>query len=394
MLSSRLPRHSRCLIQRSRVFDLSRYYSTSPNPNTPTQTPQHSIYVSKSTNPYFNLSFEDWLFRHKTPDEPLLLLYRDDPCVVIGRNQNPWKEVNFAALRATQGRIPFIRRRSGGGTVYHDHGNTNFSIHLPRASFDRHLTAQVILRAVRSLGIDDAIVNDRNDICVGKEKIAYKIVNKRAYHHGTMLISTRLDTLGDLLHSNNTKDETMQTKGVASVRSPVRNLQRFNVTHESFVEAVVREFREEYYQCAESEVQIIGEDEYRDMEYIQKGMLELPSWEWAYGQTPEFTYTPRRSFEWGSVTAKIRSKHGIILDCSVTVEVVASESESDYSTTTSNRRTDSPHPKQDVALKLLQDRRYGFVSAEDIQNALALSGINGPGFRKDIAHWLEMMMNS
>lgn len=134
------------------------------------------------------------LFRHKSPEQPLLLLYRDDPCVVIGRNQNPWKEVNIRASRRTG--IPFIRRHSGGGTVYHvrlitphvraqspcapeetdeagrgqDSGNTNFSIHLPRASFDRHATAQVILRAVRSLGID-ANVNDRNDICVGKDKI-------------------------------------------------------------------------------------------------------------------------------------------------------------------------------------------------------------------------------
>lgn len=113
--------------------------------------PQHAIYLSKSTNPYFNLSLEDWfvfdtplsletqnfdwhpllsylclpklsspqrLFRHKAPDEPLLLLYRDDPCVVIGRNQNPWKEVNLPALRVREG-VPFIRRRSGGGTVYH-----------------------------------------------------------------------------------------------------------------------------------------------------------------------------------------------------------------------------------------------------------------------------------
>jgi lipoate-protein ligase A len=99
-------------------------------------TAKHSIYVSQSTDPYFNLSFEDWyvprvghvcgsgmsifwcrLFKEKPTQEPLLLIYRDKPCVVIGRNQNPWKEVNFHALRRAN--IPFIRRRSGGGTVYH-----------------------------------------------------------------------------------------------------------------------------------------------------------------------------------------------------------------------------------------------------------------------------------
>lgn len=112
-----------------------RHFSISQSPSL---TTKHSIYVSQSTDPYFNLSFEDWyvprvghicgsgtnkhlpvhrLFKEKPTQEPLLLIYRDNPCVVIGRNQNPWKEVNFAALRRAN--IPFIRRRSGGGTVYH-----------------------------------------------------------------------------------------------------------------------------------------------------------------------------------------------------------------------------------------------------------------------------------
>ena len=97
-------------------------------------TAKHSIYVSQSSDPYFNLTFEDWytptllsvkkrtelrrrLFKEKPSHEPLLLIYRDRPCVVIGRNQNPWKEVNFPELHRAN--IPFIRRRSGGGTVYH-----------------------------------------------------------------------------------------------------------------------------------------------------------------------------------------------------------------------------------------------------------------------------------
>ncbi|KAF9462002.1 Lipoyltransferase and lipoate-protein ligase [Collybia nuda] len=284
----------------------SRFYGTPPGA-------QHSIYISKSTNPYFNLTFEDWLFRHKNPEEPLLLIYRDDPCVIIGRNQNPWKEVNFEALRARP-HIPFVRRRSGGGTVYHDMGNTNFSIHLPRHSFDRHITAQIVLRAVRSFGID-ARVNDRNDICVGEEKIssAYKIVNKRAYHHGTMLISSRLDTLGDLLRTNK---DTMITKGVASVRSPVCNLQQFSPTivHELFVDAVVSEFQKEYSINAPV-VHIEETDQMKNIEYIRRGLDELPSWNWAYGQTPEFTYTIENPFSWGDVTAEIRSKHGLVIAC-------------------------------------------------------------------------------
>ncbi|KAI9064843.1 Lipoyltransferase and lipoate-protein ligase [Trametes sanguinea] len=325
---------SRCV---SRTVALTRCFSSGAS----APTPKHSIYVSESTNPYFNLTFEDWLFRHKSPDEPLLLVYRDQPCVVIGRNQNPWKEVNLRASRRTG--IPFIRRHSGGGTVYHDLGNTNFSIHLPRASFDRHATAQVVMRAVRSLGVD-ATVNDRNDICVGKEKIgpvsptcctlgeadtaaphvsgsAYKIVKDRAYHHGTMLISTRLDTLGELLRSGK---DTMETRGVASVRSPVCNLQQYHpsTTHEKFVDAMVHAFRQEY--AVNEEANPIHEDDYEDIPYIREGMEQLKTWDWAFGQTPEFTYKIQKSFPWGSTSAELRSKHGIILSCTF----VHSETES------------------------------------------------------------------
>ncbi|KAG9317692.1 hypothetical protein JVU11DRAFT_1905 [Chiua virens] len=233
---------------------------------------------------------------------------------------NPWKEVNLAASEKRG--IPWIRRRSGGGTVYHDLGNTNYSIHVPRSTFDRSATANVVVRAVRALDID-AYVNERNDICVAGEKIrsAYKIARNRAYHHGTMLISTRLDTLGDLLRTNK---ETMKTKGVASVRSPVRNLAQSSAaaTHEAFVETVIRSFREEY--AIEEEPYLVHETgQYLEDEYFKVGMSELQasltpcSWDWAYGQTPEFEYVISGAFKWGQLTSKIHSRHGTILSCSL-----------------------------------------------------------------------------
>ncbi|KAI0832740.1 Lipoyltransferase and lipoate-protein ligase [Trametes gibbosa] len=344
---------------------LSRYLSSA------TPIPKHSIYVSESTDPYFNLTFEDWLFRHKSPEQPLLLLYRDSPCVVIGRNQNPWKEVNLRASRQTG--IPFIRRHSGGGTVYHDLGNTNFSIHLPRASFDRHATAQVVMRAVRSMGVD-ANVNDRNDICVGKEKIcsAYKIVKDRAYHHGTMLISTRLDTLGELLRSNK---DTMETRGVASVRSPVCNLQQYHadVSHGGFVQAMVRAFRDEY-QVNEEAHTVRDADGLRDVEYIRQGMEELKTWDWAFGQTPEFTYKIDKTFTWGRVVVELRSKHGAILSCSF----VHSEG------------IDEMLRKRLANLAVqLEGQKYGSVDG-----SLTAAAIEGEPRLADVWKWLRLEMDS
>lgn len=305
----------------------------------------HSVYVSVSTDPYFNLTIEDWLFRKADPSRPLLFLYRNTPCVVLGRNQNPWKEINLAALRQTS--IPFIRRRSGGGTVYHDLGNTNYSIHVPRTWFDRNVTSQIVLRAVLGMGVPDAVVNDRNDVCVGTDKVsgsAYKIVSSRAYHHGTMLISTQLKTLGNLLRSG--KQDSMSTKGVASVPSPVCNLQLFNpsLSHQAFVDSMIREFQHEYGTTEEPCV-VADSEKLKAAEYIRKGMEELPSWDWAYGQTPEFHYTVSKAFPWGEVSAVIRSKRGLILSCDVELK-------------------DSPLALDFTALDgVFRDQKYGFVDS-------------------------------
>ncbi|TFK43907.1 hypothetical protein BDQ12DRAFT_675776 [Crucibulum laeve] len=345
--------------------------SSSSVENKDPKNPNHSIYISTSTDPYFNLTYEDWLFRNHPASQPLLFIYRDAPCVVIGRNQNPWKEVNFAALHARP-EVKYVRRRSGGGTVYHDLGNTNFSIHLPRSSFDRHVTAQVALRAVCALGIE-ARVNDRNDICVGPNKVsgsAYKIVNTRAYHHGTMLIATQLETLGDLLR---TEKETMITKGVASVRSPVCNLQQFStsLTHEAFADAVVTEFCKEY-GIDETVCTVHDTADVRRIEYIRKGIEELLSWEWAYGQTPEFTYTIGQSFAWGDITADIRSKHGIILECKLQL---------------TNTRINGDASGAVIALaRSFEGQRYGFPQ----DDAYALSDV-GPAV--DVRTWLQAAMS-
>ncbi|KAL4065143.1 hypothetical protein V8B97DRAFT_1867378 [Scleroderma yunnanense] len=364
--------------------------------------PKSAIYVSRSSNPFFNLTLEDWLFRHFPPHSPSLLLYRDSPCVIIGRNQNPWKEVNVTTARERG--VPWIRRRSGGGTVFHDLGNTNYSIHIPRMAFDRTKTAKVVVRAVRSLGVE-AYANERNDICVGGNKIsilyarfiafladgtysstyrhisgsAYKIVSNRAYHHGTMLISTRLDVLGDLLRVDK---PMMHTKGVASVRSPVCNLVGTNpyLTHEAFVKAVIHSFREEY--GVDDEPCIVDETpEYTGDEYFQIGMGELRSWDWAYGQTPEFEYTLERKFGWGDVISTIRSKHGIILSCSFALSPASSTS-----------------PNIQMALselgKRLEGKRYGFVLDAEVfvPSECALAEV-AKSEVSDVWRWLKLEMS-
>ncbi|WVQ98628.1 hypothetical protein IAU59_005758 [Kwoniella sp. CBS 9459] len=294
-------------------------------------------YISESHDPWFNLSFEDWLMRNTPNNQPVLFLYRNFPCVVIGRNQNPWKESTPRKLREAS--IPLVRRRSGGGTVYHDMGNTNFSIILPRLLFTRSHGAELVATAIRErLGIEGCTVNDRNDVVIrdhGKEyKIssAYKIIQHRAYHHGTMLISSSLNELGKSLKSSS---PNMETKGIPSHRSAVTTLNHHlpssaePIHHDQFVRAVTAQFEKIYSDPTSAgsrsssggggggssrkkmETREVNPDWVKE-EKVWKGVRELKSWEWQYGQTPEFSNQLQGDFAFGSVSASLTARHALI----------------------------------------------------------------------------------
>lgn len=210
------------------------------------------------------------------------------------------------------------RRRSGGGTVYHDHGNSCYSIHVPRTAFERTRTGRVVERAVRDvMGVRNARMNARNDLVVlddaGRElKVsgsAYKIAGARAYHHGTMLLQSLLHDVSDVLANDKTG---LVSKGVASVRAPVTNLNEWTsdrrATHDQFVAAMVQSFNEEFGLSAEP-THVDPEDQPE----IEKLVQELESWDWIYGQTPEFTHDLSHDFAWGKVGVHIHSKRGLIL---------------------------------------------------------------------------------
>ncbi|KAF5322645.1 hypothetical protein D9619_000244 [Psilocybe cf. subviscida] len=198
------------------------------------------------------------------------------------------------------------------------------------------------------MGID-ARLNDRNDVCVGPDKVsgsAYKIVNKRAYHHGTMLISTQLQTLGDVLRP---QENNIVTKGVSSVRSPVCNLQRHDLaaSHERFTSAVISQFRQEF-GISSNVCTVTDTDSIKDMNYIHDGMAELSTWDWSFGQTPEFTRTLAHEFPWGTVNVEIRSKHGVIINSRSDVQ--------------SSHITSAVYESLDRQLSdLLQGKHYGFL---------------------------------
>ncbi|KAL1922297.1 uncharacterized protein VTP21DRAFT_9836 [Calcarisporiella thermophila] len=185
---------------------------------------------------------------------------------------------------------------------------------MPRDAFDRRSNAQLVARALEHLDIP-AYVNERHDIAVEGYKVsgsAYKLINKRAYHHGTMLIDTDLEALRKYLRNDKTK---LISKGVASVRSPVANLRDFSwtVDHPSFCEAVTDLFINKYnFNDAAIEPTMVDEASALSISEVKRVKEELETWNWIYGQTPEFTYEFEHTFEWGNVQGKIKSRHALI----------------------------------------------------------------------------------
>jgi len=175
-----------------------------------------------------------------------------------------------------------------------------------------------------------------------------------------MLIDAELGSLGDLL--SNTKDG-MHTKGVDSVRSPVRNLRHFtpDISHEAFVKSVAREFTIVY--GGDGKINLIDEDELHRAE-IRNGRSELKSWEWSHGQTPEFTHDLKKTFSWGEVRVHMKSKHGVILSCDMQCE--SRVGAKDISEVCSQLEKD------------LVGRKYGILCLNE-----------GTDIRRDVVEWLR-----
>lgn len=261
------------------------------------------IYISRSQNPYLNLSIEHYLLQKTPEDSTILFLYTNARSIIIGRNQNPWTETNLSALKGWErgGDFKLVRRRSGGGTVMHDEGNINYSVICPTKNFHRDKHAEMVVKALTSLGVEKAKVNCRHDIVVDRiEKAtgdqeastktykvsgsAYKLTRLRSLHHGTCLLNTEMLGSAKKLLTSPGK-QWITARGVESVPSPITNC---NVANEDFESAVVSEFSKMY--DAGQTATIVGE-EAREIAEIAAGLKELESDEWTYDQTPQFTFT-------------------------------------------------------------------------------------------------------
>ena len=264
------------------------------------------IYEGQGHDPHYNLAVEEYLLETVGPGQCVLYLWQNQNTVVIGRNQNPWKECRTTLLEQEGGHL--ARRLSGGGAVFHDLGNLNFTFLVCLEDYSVPRQMEVIRSAVASLGIP-AEVSGRNDILARGRKFsgnAFYKNGRQAYHHGTLLVAADMEKLGRYLHPSRAK---LKAKGVESVRSRVVNLQELNpaVTVDLLKKALQEAFSNVYNLPVEA-LPSAWLDEAAIGQLTQRNR----SWQWNYGQKLPFTFECEDRFSWGEVQAQLQIEHGII----------------------------------------------------------------------------------
>lgn len=266
--------------------------------------------VSNQTEPYWNIAVEQWLV--ECADAVTLYLWRNRRTVVIGQNQNPYSEVNVEALEADGGFL--MRRKTGGGAVYHDDGNLNFSFVVPKALYDQQRQFSVIQRAVESFGLHTEL-SGRNDILAEGRKFSGNAFSKgrvNDLHHGTLLIS---GDMSDLARYLKPKPAKLQKHGVQSVRSRVVNLAELNldITPESIVPRLKKAFVEEY----GGDCMDVAFDDIISCDEVRAIHDHFASDEWKFGRWQTFTAQRSAQFDWGGVEVALTVEDNIIRDVQI-----------------------------------------------------------------------------
>ena len=266
------------------------------------------LYIIKSDcyDPYYNLAFEEHLLQRTPQEGCILYLWQNEHTIVIGRNQNPWAECRISLLQEEGGLL--ARRLSGGGAVYHDLGNLNFTFLCSEENYDLQKQLSVIQKAVSYAGIE-AQFSGRNDLLADGRKFsgnAFYHSKGTAYHHGTLLIDADTSRMGRYLSPPKAK---LETKGVTSVRSRVVNLKELSpaLTCHGMADYMVRAFSEIY-----GGIPVVLPMTAQNEQAVLQLRTRYTSEEWLFEKPLPFTCTLEEHFPFGHVQMQLQVENGVI----------------------------------------------------------------------------------
>ncbi|VDC43551.1 Lipoate-protein ligase LplJ [Streptococcus canis] len=266
--------------------------------------------VNKSHNPAFNIALEAYAFRELVEEDELFILWINEPAIIIGKHQNTIQEINKEYI--DEHGIHVVRRLSGGGAVYHDLNNLNYTIisnKTAEGAFDFKTFSQPVIATLADLGVT-ANFTGRNDIEIDGKKIcgnAQAYYKGRMMHHGCLLFDVDMTVLGDALKVSKDK---IESKGVKSVRARVTNILNElpeKITVDEFSDKILAKMKETYPDMTEY---VLSEDELAKIQ--QSAEEQFGSWNWTYGKAPEYTIERNVRYPAGKISTFANVENSII----------------------------------------------------------------------------------
>jgi len=266
-----------------------------------------------NTDPYFNLAAEEYILKGFGVD--VFMLWHNDPCIVVGKHQNTLAEINVEFVREQN--LPVVRRISGGGTVFHDHGNLNFTF-IRNGEKDKLVNfrrfTQPIIDVLETLGIT-ATFGGRNDLTFEGKKFsgnAEHVYKNRVLHHGTILFNSNLDHLEQSIL---TQPSNFSDKAVKSVRSTVTNIQHYlanMIEMDEFKELVQKYLLKVF---PGSEIYKFTDDDVKAIHDLS--VSKYQTWQWNFGYSPRYSFNRTIKTGVGNIEFYVMVKNGIILDIKI-----------------------------------------------------------------------------
>ena len=280
------------------------------------------LFVPNELNdPRINLAIEIFLLQEMKVDEPILLFYINEPSIIIGRNQNTIEEINKEYV--DEHGIHVVRRFSGGGAVYHDFGNLNFSFIMPddgNSFRDFEKLTKPIVQALHEMGVEGAQLKGRNDLVINDMKFsgnAMYATNGRMFAHGTIMFDSDIN---EVVNALKVRKDKIESKGIKSIRSRVTNIKPFLPKEKQ--DMTTEEFRQEIL------LKIFGVDSVEDVktyELTEEDWVKINeisdkyyrNWDWNYGKSPAFDIERRHRFPIGSIEVRLNVAEGKITDAKI-----------------------------------------------------------------------------
>lgn len=308
---------------------------------------RNSVLVSQSHDIFTNLAFEDWLYRnYDFTRSHILMLWTNNPCVVVGRHQNPFAEANSCKLKRNG--IVLARRNSGGGTVYHDLENINLTFFTSRQRYDRSYNLNIITRALLQRWHIKAEITTRDDIILNGNKIsgtAAKLGRTNAYHHCTLLVNTNKERLKDALVKD---DVEIISRATTSIRSPVKNLKDAN--NYVNVKQLQTAIGYEYLKASVTTLDVNDQNVHmvNPTESLYPGLNkirdEFASWEWRFGKTPKFTVIKPLTIESNNIVHNFKLK--VNVEAGIITKILICTSTNEFTLPTFTMMQDQPYDEE------------------------------------------------